>query len=60
MDRYPKLKKGLLRLQIPDPTEKQFVFPGWAMTHHLAWIILPLLVVGCSGEDRSHRQQYPA
>ena len=34
-----------------DPTEKQFVSPGWALTHRLAWIILPLLVVGCSGGD---------
>jgi hypothetical protein len=36
-----------------DPTEKQFVFPGWAMTHHLAWIILPLLVVGCGEGSES-------
>jgi len=34
---------------MPDPTKKQFVPPGWALTHRLAWIILPLLVVGCSG-----------
>lgn len=34
---------------MPDPTEKQFVSPGRALTHRLAWIILPLLVVGCSG-----------